>query len=83
MILNPDLHPCPEGIRHGPADRTGRCPWCHLQVAAPIPRQRYAGQWWPQWRQDQEDAYRRHYDPDWGTLRVDTDPWQGAGWMDL
>lgn len=30
--------PCPEALDHGPADRQGRCPWCHRKITSKMPR---------------------------------------------
>jgi hypothetical protein len=53
---------CPESTgKHGPTDARGRCPWCGRKVERTVsPPDRV-----PPTKQDQE--YRRHYDPDWGT----------------
>jgi hypothetical protein len=60
---------CPEATRHGPLSRDGRCPWCRRKV----------GRAWPAPTRHQQsnlsDAYRRTYDPDWGTDVRDTDPY--------
>lgn len=68
--MNRSLEDCPEGLRHGPADRAGRCPWCRRRftdpLAAPRPRASI--------NSDIVDAYRRFWDPDWGSGRWDSDP---------
>jgi hypothetical protein len=76
-----EREPCPDGAtQHGPLDGHGRCPWCHLKVGRA--RSRYIDPSWPQWRDDQEVAYRRTYDPDWGAVHGDTDPRGATGWAD-
>jgi hypothetical protein len=75
---DPDLTPCVGAIRHGPCDRLGRCPWCHLKIRRAMPR--YVDPTGPQWQQDAEAAYRRTYDPDWGIDRMDHDPYGTRGW---
>lgn len=66
-----DLSGCSEGIRHGPADRYGRCPWCKTKYTYG------AGRYLPEirsWRSDLDDAYDRQWNPDWGSGRFDSDP---------
>lgn len=42
--------------------RDGRCTWCLRRIGPPAPAPRLSG-----WRTDAGQAYRRHYDPDYGT----------------
>lgn len=59
---------CPEAIQHGPADGTGRCPWCGRKYTDA--RERFVAR---AAMTDAVQAYRRFYDPDWGTDIRDTD----------
>lgn len=66
------LSKCPEALGHGPADGAGRCPWCRRKITYPRARQSRFG---TSWRElDTLAAYRRFYDPDWGTDNADSDP---------
>lgn len=61
---------CPESVRgkHSLAERDGRCRWCRRKIAGKAPRGIEAV------RSRLTDAYRRFYDPDWGSAQTDTDP---------
>lgn len=63
---------CTEALDHGPADRAGRCPWCRRKITYPQARESHYGPSW--YERDTEAAYRRSYDPDWGTEHADSDP---------
>jgi hypothetical protein len=64
---------CPEAV-HGwhssPTDTSGRCLWCRRKVerAAPRPADNTFK------TSNLTDAYRRQWDPDWGTDPRDHDP---------
>lgn len=61
---------CPEATRHD-ADRSGRCRWCRKRVDVPVGRPESFG---PGDGCDSTDlavAYRRHYDPDYGSHKYD------------
>jgi hypothetical protein len=53
---------CTEAIIHGPADRSGRCPWCREKVTHAIGRPERVE------RSDLSEAYELMYDPDAGAL---------------
>lgn len=59
---------CPEAFRHGPADGAGRCPWCRAKYASAM---KVCS---PRTQSDLTVAYRRFYDPDWGSDIADADP---------
>lgn len=65
---------CPEALCHGPADGAGRCPWCHRKYthanARPVHNHRHPSAL--------TLAYRRFYDPDWGSAHSDDDPYYRA-----
>lgn len=58
---------CLKAIQHGPTDSYGKCPFCGEKVERTAIR--------PNTRTDEpselEMAYKRFYDPDWGTDRLD------------
>lgn len=56
------VHTHDEGSR-----RDGRCTWCGYRFDTPAPRPPLAG-----WRTELDQAYRRHYDPDYGIDPRDT-----------
>lgn len=62
---------CPEAIQHGPPDGSGRCPWCRRKITAkqPMPDDVHRHE------SRLSAAYRRSWDPDWGTDPLDDDPW--------
>lgn len=62
---------CPEAIIHGPADGSGRCPWCRVKYRRSAPREYSRGY---VFRSDLDDAYDRFWNPDWGTRKGDRDP---------
>lgn len=59
------LWKCPEAIMHGPADGSGKCPWCGRKytVAVRVPID------FPM--SDLTQAYGKHYDPDFDVLTPD------------
>jgi hypothetical protein len=65
-----DLRGCTEAILHGPADFRGRCPWCGVKYDAARPAPSFYGY---TWASDLDRAYRRMYDPNWGTGLTDFD----------
>lgn len=65
-VINMSL--CPDTImgRHGPADKYGRCPWCHTKYEASIrkpPLENVLAEC--------DSAYGYYYDPDFGTNNID------------
>jgi hypothetical protein len=61
---------CPDSVSgHAQNDRSGRCAWCGYQVDPPCPMPRLGSGY----RTDLDLAYRRAYDPDWGTDPHDCD----------
>lgn len=63
---------CPESVRgHDDGGRTdGRCTWCQQPTGRPALRPIELGNGY---RTEMDLAYRRFYDPDWGSDRYDTD----------
>lgn len=59
---------CPEAFRHGPADASGRCPWCGSRYARPRPRPRLRPRPLSEATSDLRLAYEEFYDPDFGGL---------------
>jgi hypothetical protein len=51
---------CEEAIKHGPADRDGRCPWCKRKITSAVPRS-------PESEpvSDLSESYGYYHDPDW------------------
>jgi len=64
------LRGCTEAILHGPADAQGRRPWCRTKYEAGRAAPTFYGY---TWASDLDRAYRRTYDPDWGTRATDYD----------
>lgn len=60
---------CPEsaGYSHSVGE-DGRCAWCRQRLRSPAGPPRFTG------HTELGDAYRRHYDPDWGGKSKDQDP---------
>lgn len=54
---------CSSSITGHSAGRDGRCVWCERQVEPPVARPELG----PDYRTDLGDAYRYHYEPDWGS----------------
>lgn len=48
---------------HAQNDRSGRCCWCGAWVDPPVPMPRLGRGY----RTELDQAYRRQWDPDWGT----------------
>jgi hypothetical protein len=63
---------CPDAAYgyHSLATREGRCIWCGQLLKGPMPKPLR----WTRFRSDLEDAYRRAWDPDWGSGAYDSDP---------
>lgn len=64
--VSPDRWQCPEALYHR-AGADGRCEWCHRRVAWAMPRPELGSDY----RTILGDAYRYHYEPDWGSERDD------------
>lgn len=54
--------PCQDAIQHGPADGTGKCPWCGMKIATTMGRPPRVPV------TELTEAYGEHYDPDYGAL---------------
>jgi len=61
--MHADPYSCPEALRHGPPDGSGRCPWCRRRVEAPAPAPRLLPG-----PSDLTESYGYVYDPDDGAL---------------
>lgn len=61
--------PCSETVtgEHSTSDVKGDCMYCRRHIAPPARRPRPD----PHRRSEVDDAYRYHYDPDWGANRYD------------
>jgi hypothetical protein len=74
-------HPseCPEAVwgYHGPETRSGHCPWCRRKIEAKV-RRPAPDTWRP--AETIVDAYRRMWDPDWGSAQTDEDPYYPREW---
>lgn len=64
---------CPETYDgdHGTTDTQGRCLYCRRKIRSAAPKPQSGT---PLRELDMDAAYRRTYDPDWGTGPADTDP---------
>lgn len=61
---------CPESVSgHDGGDRDGKCTWCGRKVNRKVPAP-------DRFTEPTElgEAYRRFYDPDWGSGKDDIDP---------
>ena len=69
----PTPRDCPETYdgTHGKTGTDGRCLFCRRKVEAASPR---PDRWTWVTRSPLIDAYRRTYDPDWGSAQYDQDP---------
>ena len=73
-MIGPRPRDCPGSVDHEHSEPTrhGRCQWCRRRIAGPMPR---PTQWVNAGPSALLCAYRRMWDPDWGSAAYDDDPW--------